>query len=64
MEGLGIDDMVGIDTEGPQADDAEVLVANGDGVGRSPLLIQLGSGGEEIEIGLEGDSKSLSQFCR
>jgi hypothetical protein len=51
--------VVGIDTEGAHADDAEFLVADGDRVRRAPLLVELGARREEVEVGLERGFEQL-----
>ena len=41
LEARGIADVPGVDAEAAQADGAEVLVADGDGLGGAPALVDL-----------------------
>jgi hypothetical protein len=58
-EDARIGDAVGVDAVAAQADRAELLVADGDGRGRAPLLVDLQAGGEEVDFGLEGGLEGL-----
>jgi hypothetical protein len=51
--------VVGIDTEGTHADNAKILVTDGDRVRRSPLLVKLGARREEVHIRLERGFEQL-----
>src|SRR5258708_31137411 len=53
MKWLGVRHVIGVNPEGAQADSAKFLVADGDGIGRAPMLIRLHPRGEEIYVGLK-----------
>src|SRR6202451_862290 len=57
VEGLRIRDVVGINSEAAQANRTELFVANGDGIGRAPVLVGLNARREEVNIRLEGRLK-------
>src|SRR5208282_6407812 len=54
VERFRVFQMIGINAETAKADGAELLVANGDGILRAPVLIGLDARGKKIDIGLEG----------
>ena len=64
VEQLGVGNAEGVVAERAQAHGAKVLVADRDGLGRPPLLVDLLARAEEVHVALEGDSNSLSQFFR
>ena len=59
MENARVADFVSVNAESAQPHRPELLVANGDGIGRAPVLIHLQARGEEIDVGLKG---RLKQF--
>ena len=58
-EDARISDAIGVDAVTAQADRAELLVADGDGRGRAPLLVDLQARREEVDLGLEGRLEGL-----
>ena len=56
---FGLAQVIGVNAEAAQTHGAELLVANGDGVGRSPVLVGLNPRGEEVHVGFEGRLKGL-----
>ena len=54
-----IGELVRIDAEGAHAHHAEILVADGDRVRRAPLAVELQTGREEVDVGLEGRIEQL-----
>ena len=54
QEQFGIDDPEIIRAEGPHAHDAEVLVAQHDGVGGAPFVAGEQARGDVVDVGLEG----------
>src|SRR5262245_18011069 len=59
MKRSGIKDFVGINPKGAEPDCSKLFVANGDGIGGTPFLIQLKTGAEEVDVRLEGGLKQL-----
>ncbi len=58
-EDARIGDAVGVDAVTAQPHRAELLVADGDGRGRAPLLVDLQARREEVDLGLEGRFEGL-----
>ena len=53
VERLRVVEVVRVDAEPTEPDDAEILVTDSDRLLRAPLLIRLYSGREEVDVGLE-----------
>jgi hypothetical protein len=53
VKNLCVGQVVGINAEASQANGAEFLVADGDGIGRAPVLIGLRTRGEKVDVGFE-----------
>src|SRR5207244_8215950 len=53
VERFSIAQVIRINAEAAKTDGAEFLVADGNGTLRTPVLVDLNSGGEKIDIGLE-----------
>src|SRR5581483_2943036 len=59
IERLRISDVVGVNSETAQADSAEFFIADGDRVGCSPVLVDLQTSGEKVNVRLEGRLEGL-----
>src|SRR5207249_9665015 len=53
VERFSIAQVIRINAEAAKTDGAEFLVADGNGILRTPVLVDLNSRGEKIDIGLE-----------
>ena len=59
MEQLGVGNAEGVVAERAQAHRTKVLVADRDGLGRAPLLVDLLARAEEVDVALEGGLEEL-----